>query len=163
MGLDRLLRLLLLIRTDGTILLSLAVVCCTSVYNRRTTAPKDTNKKENKKSTAKPLHIINFAKIAYHQSGTLCISSLRKRNTAYGWWYTSSVMRYTLKRDDIPLLSQWIKKRPSQKTWSFLVRRMGLSIRGQNSPPDCSSQSHCVALVLLELIFKSHPTELHKK
>ena len=27
---------------------------------------------------------------------TFCISSLRKLNTAYGWWYTPSVMRYTL-------------------------------------------------------------------
>ena len=38
-------------------------------------------------------------------------------NTTCGWWYTRLVeiysarrIRYTLTRDDIPLLSQWIKK-----------------------------------------------------
>ena len=48
-------------------------------------------------------------------------------DTTYGWWYTrfdeicsSKRMRYTLKRDDMPLLSQWIKKSDKSKLVGFL-------------------------------------------
>ena len=53
----------------------------------------------------------------YHQFWRNCISP--KQRFAYhhcksyatcGWWYTPLAMIYTLKCDDIPLLSQWIKK-----------------------------------------------------
>ena len=66
------------------------------------------------------LHII------HSKSG---ISSLRK-DTTYGWWYTrfgeiysSKRMIYTPRRDDMPLLSQWIKKTMENVSFSivFLV------------------------------------------
>ena len=46
---------------------------------------------------------------------------IAKANTAYGRWYAPSVMRYTLKRDDIPLLSQWIKKFDKSKLVEFFA------------------------------------------
>ena len=58
-------------------------------------------------SIPKELHIIKTK---------FCISSLRKKiqptadDIRLRWWYTPSVMIYAF-GDDIPLLSQWIKKR----------------------------------------------------
>ena len=73
--------------------------------------------------TAKAVYIINSAGIAYHQNEVLYII-IAKRNAACGWWYTPSVMRCTLARDDIPLLSQWIKNRQVE-TCRFLVQVTG--------------------------------------
>ena len=64
-----------------------------------------------------------------------CISSLRKQNTACAWWYTPSVRRCTLTRDDSPVLSQWIKNRQVE-TCRFLVRARGLE-----PPPNCSDMN----------------------
>ena len=68
----------------------------------------------------------------YHQSVALDITKAKalyiiiaKEDTACGWWYTPSVMRYTLKRDDIPLISQWIKKFDKSKLVEFFGRRRG--------------------------------------
>ncbi|MBQ8741169.1 MAG: hypothetical protein IJY79_06435, partial [Clostridia bacterium] len=56
-----------------------------------------------------------------------------------------AAMIYTLTRDDIPLLSQWIKNLVP-KNEIFLELKMGLDscravaasvIRGSDSPPDC--------------------------
>ena len=54
---------------------------------------------------------------------------IAKEYTICGWWYTPTAMICTLKRDDIPLLSQWIKKSKSCDLdfWSGL--------RGSNPPP----------------------------
>ena len=45
---------------------------------------------------------------------------IAKENTTYGWWYTPTAMIYTLKRDDMPLLSQWIKKTMENVSFSFV-------------------------------------------
>ena len=69
----------------------------------------------------------------YHQNEVLYIAKAKalyiiiaKEDTACGWWYTRLVeiysarrMRYTLKRDDMPLLSQWIKKFDKSKLVEF--------------------------------------------
>ena len=78
---------------------------------------------------AKGVYIINSVGIAYHQYGALYII-IAKEDTACGWWYAPSVMRYTLKRDDIPLLSQWIKKFDKLKLveffgWGSRIRTYG--------------------------------------
>ena len=49
------------------------------------------------------LHIINSEGIVYHQNEVLYIIIAKAK-------YSLRLMRYTLARDDIPLLSQWIKK-----------------------------------------------------
>ena len=56
--------------------------------------------------------------IVYHQHEVL-YTIIAKANTACGWWYAPSVMRYTLKRDDMPLLSQRIKKFDKSKLVEF--------------------------------------------
>ena len=69
----------------------------------------------------------------YHQCEALYITNglplyiiIAKEDTACGWWYTrfdeicsSKRMRCTLKRDDMPLLSQWIKKFDKSKLVEF--------------------------------------------
>ena len=69
----------------------------------------------------------------YHQNEVLYITKAKalyiiiaKEDTACGWWYTrfgeicsSKRMRYTLIRDDMPLLSQWIKKFDKSKLVEF--------------------------------------------
>ena len=66
------------------------------------------------------LYIINFTEIVYHQHKVLNIIIAKK---GYSLW----LMRYTFgdeihdKRDDMPSLSQWIKKRQvSVETCRFL-------------------------------------------
>ena len=73
-------------------------------------------------SSTKWMNIIN----AEH-----CISSKRsfayhhcESDTTYGWWDAPSVMIYTLKRDDIPLLSQWIKKTMENISFSIVFLSM---------------------------------------
>ena len=70
--------------------------------------------------------------IAYHQHEVLYII-IAKADTAYGWWYTrfdeicsSKRMRYTLRRDDIPLLSQWINKKGTFGRQKFLFCWWGM-------------------------------------
>ena len=76
--------------------------------------------------------------IAYHQSGTLCISSISKKLhiikqtdflcTPKGVMRYNSLcelMIYTLKRGDIPSLSAWIKKSRSVER-DFLAPQVGL-------------------------------------
>ena len=65
------------------------------------------------------MYIINFARN--------CISPTRsvvyhhcESDTTYGWWYTPAAMIYTLKRDDMPLLSQWINKKGTFGRQKFL-------------------------------------------
>ena len=70
------------------------------------------------KNHCEAVYIINSVGIAYHQCGALYII-IAKEDTACGWWYAPSVMKYTLKRDDIPLLSQWIKKFDKSKLVEF--------------------------------------------
>lgn len=55
--------------------------------------------------------------LGYHQFRRNWISSTQSvashqaaGNTAFGWWYTPMAMICTLKRDDMPSLSAWIKK-----------------------------------------------------
>ena len=46
------------------------------------------------------------------------------------------LMIYTLKRDDIPLLSQWIKKLSFKRTRVFWLRRLDLNQRPSGYEPD---------------------------
>ena len=83
------------------------------------------------------MYIINSAGIAYHQNEVLYII-IAKRNAACGWWYTPSVMRCTLSRDDIPLLSQWIKNRQVE-TCRFLVEMARFELASENLFPKLST------------------------
>ena len=81
--------------------------------------------------TPKGVYIIN----AKH-----CISSRRslvyhhcESNTTCGWWYTPSVMKCTLTRDDMPLLSQWIKNSTSRNLSNFWCTRLDSNQRHQAS------------------------------
>ena len=65
-----------------------------------------------KKSMAEPLHIIKTEFCISSNSQNLYII-IAKEDATYGWWYTPTAMIYTPKCDDIPLLSQWIKKTTS--------------------------------------------------
>ena len=70
-------------------------------------------------------------------SATCCgISSTRsvvyhhcESDTTCGWWYAPTAMIYTLKRDDIPLLSQWIKKNLSWNSSTEVFLGGGSGIR----------------------------------
>ena len=77
---------------------------------------------------ASGVYIINSAGIAYHQNEVLYII-IAKRNAACAWWYTPSVMRCTLTRDDIPLLSQWIKKSTGRNLSIFWSGWQELNLR----------------------------------
>ncbi len=72
-------------------------------------------------SITQELHIINFVRS--------CISSSRQNvhlrcdDIQHG---KAVSMICTLPRDDIPSLSAWIKKIPSQRTWNFLAPQTGL-------------------------------------
>ena len=87
--------------------------------------------------TPKGVYIIN----AKH-----CISSRRslvyhhcESNTTYGWWYTPSVMKCTLTRDDMPLLSQWIKNSTSRNLSNFWPTRKDSNLRPSESESDALS------------------------
>ena len=119
---------------------------------------------------AKPLHITTAkpcissrrslvshqaAEIAYHPSENEYISLsgeyiiIAKANTAYGWWYTPAAMIYTLKRDDMPLLSQWIKKYCRK---GILFCSIFWWIRGESvSPAGSRSSRNCVQFLRLWL------------
>ena len=83
------------------------------------------------------MYIINSAGIAYHQNEVLYII-IAKRNATCGWWYTPSVMRCTLARDDIPLLSQWIKNRQVE-TCRFLVEMARFELASEDPFPKLST------------------------
>ena len=81
------------------------------------------------------MYIINYAGIAYHQNEVLYIT---KPTVFYTHLLCDEIqhgnavlMIYTLKRDDIPSLSAWIKKTLVQKNESFLEAppRIELGIR----------------------------------
>ena len=93
-------------------------------------------------------------------SATCCgISSDRRSgyhhcesDTTYGWWYTPAAMIYTLKRDDIPLLSQWINKKGTFGRQKFLFcwrRRWDLNPRDALTPYEISSHASSATWVLL--------------
>ena len=104
------------------------------------------------KNHGEAVYIINSVGIAYHQCGALYII-IAKEDTACGWWYAPSVMRYTLKRDDIPLLSQWIKKFDKSKlveffgtgdrTWTCTVTHWNLNPTCLPIPPRPHIQFAC--------------------
>ena len=75
----------------------------------------------------------------YHQFRRNCISSTQSvvyhqcesgyslrlmRYTLFARYARKKRMRYTLKRDDMPLLSQWIKKSDKSKLVGFFVKRL---------------------------------------
>ena len=89
--------------------------------------------------------------IAYHQSGTLCISSISKKLhiikqtdflcTPKGVMRYNSLcelMIYTLKRGDIPSLSAWIKKSRSVER-DFLAPPVGLEPTTTRLTAECST------------------------
>ena len=71
------------------------------------------------------VYIINFEEIAYHQGKALYIIIAKELYSLRLMRYTLRVMIYSLTANDIPLLSQWIKKDDSEES-SFLARRKGL-------------------------------------
>ena len=72
------------------------------------------------------LWISSIPKELYTINGLPLYIIIAKAITACGWWYAPSVMRYTLKRDDIPLLSQWIKKSSFRRTRIFWLGKKDL-------------------------------------
>ena len=85
------------------------------------------------------LHIIKAERFVYHHCESFLIHTYRCDEIQHG---CAVLMIYTLKRDDIPLLSQWIKNRQVE-TCRFLVRVTGL-------------EYHFLTFVIFVIVEKPH-------
>ena len=81
------------------------------------------------KNQGEALYIINSVRNCISSTVSTVVYHHCESYTHFVWWYTPAAMIYSLAADDIPLLSQRIKKFPFKRTRIFLVDLKGFDSR----------------------------------